>query len=272
MSGKHLFQVGVGSGGMVVLDLLARDERINKITIVDPDIYKPHNAARHYFPESLAGKRKVDLASGWLRLMRPDLKVDAITADILEASSSAQIEQSVQSADIGICAVDTEPAKFHFDALMRKHHKPWTLGEVLSGGIGGWVHLFKPGEACYGCVASHLQREIKTDNSPPPDYSNPRAAIEETRIPASKASIHAIASLHANLTLDLLGGVDPGFTSMLFPLTKVDGVFADAYKPYRFRIARNPECLICSMMGQSLPAGEELDVALDQALARLGHE
>ena len=74
------------------------------------------------------------------------------------------------------------------------------------------------------------------------------------------------------LTLDMLGGIDLGFTSILLPLAKVEGVFADAYKPFRFRIARNPECLICAMMGQSLPAGEDLDVALDQALARLGHE
>jgi hypothetical protein len=74
------------------------------------------------------------------------------------------------------------------------------------------------------------------------------------------------------VTLDLLGGVDPGFTSMLLPLARVEGVFAEAYKPYRFQIARLLECLICGMANPNLPAGEELDVALDQALARLGHE
>jgi hypothetical protein len=70
----------------------------------------------------------------------------------------------------------------------------------------------------------------------------------------------------------MLQGADPGFTSMLLPLAKVDGVFSEAYKPYRFRIARNPECLICGMGSDVLPAGEDLDVALDQALARLGNE
>ena len=269
---SHLFQVGAGSGGMVVLDLLARDERIRKITLIDPDIYKPHNVVRHYFPTSDSGQLKVDLAARWLRAMRPDLEIVALGTDLMDVAHEREIEEAVQAADMGVCAVDGEPAKFHFDALMRKFGKPWTLGEVLSGGIGGWVHRFVPGEACYGCVASHLQRSIQTDNAPPPDYANPGAAVEETRIPASKASIATIASIHALVSLNLLEGIDPGFTSFLLPMAKVEGIFSEAYKPFRFRIARSPECLICGMAGKALPAGEDLDVALDQALARLGHE
>jgi hypothetical protein len=141
---------------------------------------------------------------------------------------------------------------------------------VLSGGIGGWVHVFRPGEACYGCVASHLQRTVSTDNSPPPDYANPQATVAETRIPANKAAINVVASAHATITLGLLAGADPGFTSLLVPMAKVDGVFAEAWRPFRFRIPRSPECLICG--AHHAPAGEDLDVALDQALARLAHE
>ena len=257
---------------MVVLDLLARDERVKKITLIDPDDYKPHTVVRHYFPASDCGHKKVDLAARWLNAIRPDLEIVPLAIDLLDPSQANEIEAAVQSADLGVCAVDSEPAKFHFDALMRKFGKSWTLGEVLAGGIGGWVHLFAPGGACYGCVASHLQRTIQTNRSPPPDYANPQAAVAETRIPASKASISVIASLHANVTLGLLDKIDPGFTSMLLPLAKVEGVFADAYKPYRFRIARLMECLICGATSEDVPAGEDLDVALDQALARLGHE
>lgn len=268
----HILQVGIGSGGMVVLDLLARDERVEKVTLIDPDVYQPHNVVRHYFPVSNSGTLKVRLAESWLNVICSHVQVVTLACDLMDPSRQAEIEATVQSCDIGICAVDSEPAKFHFDGLMRKYSKPWTLGEVLSGGIGGWVHLFKPNGACYGCVASHLQRNVQTDKTPPPDYANPEAALAETRIPANKASITAIASLHANVTLDLLAGIDPGFSSMLFPLAKVDGVFEEAYRPYRFRIARSEECLICGMTEKDLPAGEDLDVALDQALSRLGNE
>ena len=89
---------------------------------------------------------------------------------------------------------------------------------------------------------------IVTDNSPPPDYSNPGGPVRETTIPASKASINAIAGLHALMTLDLLEGIDPGFTSSLLTLAKVDGVFPEAFRPYKFRIARSPECLICGQV------------------------
>jgi molybdopterin/thiamine biosynthesis adenylyltransferase len=268
----HLFQVGVGSGGMVVLDMIARDPAVTRVTLVDPDIYQPHNVERHYFPADDAGKLKVDLAARWIRSVRPEIEIDALPWDLLDPARQHELEILARSADLGICAVDAEPAKYHFDSLMRKSNRSWTLGEVLSGGIGGWTHLFVPGGPCYGCVASHLQRSIQIDRSPAPDYSQPGAAMGETRIPASRASIGVIAALHARVSLESLRGVDPGFSSMLFPLAKVEGVFAEAYKPFRFRIARHPECLLCGAAETSRPAGEDLDVALDEALARLGRE
>ena len=157
---------------------------------------------------------------------------------------------------------------------MRRHAKPWTLGEVLSGGIGGFVHWFTPGGPCYGCVAGHLQRTVVVDNAPPPDYSHPGGPVKETTIPASMASIHAVASLHALVTLALLAdpaGYAPGFTSLLLALQKVPEVFDEAFRPFRFRVPRAADCLICRP--PPAPSSvEELDVALDQALARLGHE
>ena len=263
----HIIQVGAGSGGMPVLDLVCRDTRITHVTLIEPDLYKPHNVERHLFSPSEVGNFKAEAAERWLRDRRPDLKIDLLINDLLDPGVADRIDAAVQSCDIGICAADNEVAKFHFDALMRRHSKPWTLGEVLSGGIGGFVHGFVPGGPCYGCVASHLQRTTSVDNSPAPDYSQP-GGPKETTIPASRASISVIASLHAFLTLELLGNssYNPGFTSMLFTLRQVPGMFEDAYRPFRFRIPRSPACLIC---GTATPQGE-LDQALDDALARLG--
>ena len=268
---KNLFQVGVGSGGMVVLDLLARDPSVSRVSLVEPDDYRPHNVERHLFPRSGVGRLKADLAAEWLKDRRPELEVEVLAVDLTDPAHQGAIEAAVARCDIGVCAVDNEPAKYHFDRLFRAANKPWTLGEVLSGGIGGWVHRFAPGEACYGCVASHLQREAPGDpEAPAPDYSNPGGAVRETTVPATRTSIHAIAALHAVATLDLLAGRDSGFTSALFPLRTVDGVFDRAFSPYRFRIPRSASCLICSAGPPA--SGEDLDAALDQALARLGHD
>jgi hypothetical protein len=264
----HLFQVGAGSGGMTVLDIVCRDPRITHVTLVEPDVFKPHNVIRHQFPLSAVGERKADLAAQWLRERRPELTVDVIVCDLLDRAFAERIAASVGACDIGICAADNEPAKFHFDSLMRNQRKPWTLGEVLAGGIGGFAHWFVPDGPCYGCVATFLRRSITVDKDKPPDYAAPGGPVPETTIPASRASIEVIAALHAQITLQLLGqgnAYAPGFNSLLFTLEKVDGIFDEAFRTHRFRVPRAADCLIC----QEAISPVHLDAALDDALDRL---
>ena len=183
---SHLFQVGAGSGGMTVLDLVCRDRRITELTLIEPDIYKPHNVERHLFPPDAVESKKANLAAKWLEARRPDLKLRLLICELESAILASKIEAAAQACDLGVCAADNEPAKFHFDALMRRFKKPWTLGEVLSGGIGGFVHWFVPGGPCYGCVASYLRRAVTTDVSKPPDYSaleRPHAGNDHSREP-----------------------------------------------------------------------------------------
>ena len=259
---------------MPVLDMVARDASVSRVTLVEPDVYKPHNVGRHVFPASAVGRLKGELAAEWLRDRRPDLEVRVLACDLLDPARQSEITDAVAACDIGVCAADNEPAKYHFDLLMRRAGKPWTLGEVLSGGIGGFVHRFVPGGPCYGCVASHLQRSVAVDQSKAPDYSQPGGAVAEATVPASRASIAAVAGLHAVLTLEALAdpaGYDPGFTSLLLTLKRVPGVFEEPFRPFRFRIPRAADCLICrAEESPTAAASEDLDVALDQALARLG--
>lgn len=280
----HVFQVGAGSGGIVVLDLLARDPRVTRVTLIEPDVYKPHNVHRHLFPASAVGRPKGELAAEWLRERRPGLAVEVLAVDLTAPEHQPVIERTAAACDVGACAADNEPAKYHFDQLMRRHGKPWSLGEVLSGGIAGWVHRFTPDGPCYGCVASYLQRSAPGDPAAPtPDYADPNGQVRETTVPAGKASIDAVASLHALVTLELVEGVagtpaasplnapqkSVDFTSLLLTLARVPDVFDEPYRTYKFRVPRSLTCLICSAV--PAPPGEDLDAALDQALSRLGH-
>jgi molybdopterin/thiamine biosynthesis adenylyltransferase len=252
------------------LDALARDERITHVSLLDPDTYQAHNVERHLFDMNGIGQSKVDLAVSWFRSRCPNLELVAKAWDLLDENHHGEIEALVNQCDIGVCAADNEAAKYSFDCFMRRSRKPWTLGEVLSGGIGGFVHRFTADGACYGCAASYLQRNVVEGPAPKPrDYSLPNGDIEETRIPASRAAIQTMAGLHALITLDLLFEPrgSPGFTSLLLSLKKVDGVFAEAYRPHRIQIPKLPGCLVC---GTAHAAEVDLDVALDQALARLG--
>jgi molybdopterin/thiamine biosynthesis adenylyltransferase len=273
-----IFIVGAGSGGVVAADLLTRDPSVTRVSLVDPDVYKPHNIHRHLFPSSAVGRFKAELAAEWVKTIRPDLVVQAVIADITDPARQEELARLAEECDIGVCAVDNETAKFAFDSLMRETRRPWTLGEVLSGGIGGWVHRFTPGGACYGCVAGRLQREVKEEPAAPlPDYSDPESTVRETTIPAGKSAISVIASLHATVTLELLSRLRPGeapaeplgsdFTSLLFSLARVPGIFEEPFRSYRFHICRSPSCLVCGAV--NVPAGD-LDAAVDAAIDRLG--
>lgn len=256
-----LIQVGTGSGGMAVLDLIGRDPRIKSVLLIEPDIYKQHNVVRHYFTADRCGQLKVELAANWLKERRPDLKIETLKADLCDPLHAGNIDQMILQADIGVCAVDNDKAKMHWDWLMRKHGKPWTLGEVLAGGIGGFVHMFVPGGPCYGCVMSHLQREVKTNDAPAPDYSAPHHSVPEVSIPASMASIHAIASIHSLATLALLGDEDArgwDATTHLIPLRGVPGIFDRPLGTMRLPFAKMDGCLHCSTQA----CGNDLESAL----------
>jgi len=259
---------------MVVLDLLVRDPSVTRVTLIEPDVYSAKNVHRHVFPHSAVGRKKAELAAEWVRERRPDLRLAAIVADLTDTTRESEFARLAEECDIGVCAVDNEPAKFAFDALMRRAGKPWTLGEVLSGGIGGWFHRFAPGGPCYGCVSSYLQRNVSEVAAEPlPDYANANGALPETAIPASKSSIGVIASLHAVATLDLISarraaasGGEP--LSLLFSLQRVPKVFEEAFRSYRFHVPRSPACFFCSNVASSDSRGA-LDVEVDEALGRL---
>ena len=137
----HLIQVGAGSGGMPVLDMVCHDPLVTRVTLIEPDTYQPHNVVRHLFPPSAVGRLKAELAREWLLERRPELRIDVIPGDLRDPALAARTEEAASSADLGICAADNEPTKYHWDALMRRAGKPWTLGEVLAGGLPGVLHL-----------------------------------------------------------------------------------------------------------------------------------
>ena len=270
----HLIQVGAGSGGMPVLDMLCRDPRITRVTLIEPDVYKPHNVERHLFPPSAVGRTQgragATLAEGTPAGLGGAICCPAICA--IPAASGGD-RRSGGQADIGVCAADNEPAKYHWDALMRRHGKPWTLGEVLSGGIGGFVHWFVPGGPCYGCVASHLEALGDGGQSAGARLFPARRAGAGDDHPGQQGvdPDHRLAARpgHARPAGRSRPIIRPGFTSLLLTLQRVPDVFEEAFRPYRFRVPRAADCLICQARPTPSSA-EELDVALDQALARLG--
>src|SRR3954462_326878 len=100
---------------MPVLDMVCRDPRVTRVTLIEPDVYKPHNVERHLFPLSGVGRPKAVLAEQWLQERRPDLEVRLLLCDLMDPAQQEAIHAAADEADIGICAADNEPAKYPFD-------------------------------------------------------------------------------------------------------------------------------------------------------------
>lgn len=262
----HIVQVGLGSGGMSVIDMLVRDNRVSKVTLIEPDLLKTHNLPRHLLDVSCVGESKLQCAVKWLKNRNDKIEIVPIEGYVQDPEKQVQINEALQGASVGVCAVDNEEAKYHWCNLMRKNRIPWTLGEVLSGGIGGFVHTFLPDGPCYACASTYLKREGPKDSKDiKPDYSNPSGVIEESRIPASFASIQVIASLHALATFELFDA-GANSSSILLPLQKVEGVFAESLKKIVINITKNKSCLFCSHSSEIV---DDVDQVIQNKLREL---
>ncbi|MSR30285.1 MAG: ThiF family adenylyltransferase [Gemmataceae bacterium] len=260
-----VIQIGLGSGGMAVLDMLLRFPGLDSLALIEPDILETHNLERHLFTSQAVGKPKLDTALEWVRTRRKDIEVQGFPCWLEDANYRNDLEKVMDGCAAGICAVDNDNAKYLWCSMMRKHKIPWTLGEVLSGGIGGFVHVVSPDGPCYGCISSYLKRENTASANKKPDYSNPEGMVKEARIPASFAAINTIASLHALGTLELLQG-RPDYGSFLFPMEKIDGVFREKWQATRLGVAKNPGCLFCGIPPGDIP---DADAQLQRKLAEL---
>lgn len=262
----HLVQVGLGSGGMAVLDLVLKDPRITKCTLIEPDVFKQHNLQRHLFGMDALGVSKAKKAAEWIQNRRPDLDLRVFSSPLQECSKGLVFLPDTKMVTVGICAVDNEAAKYFWCAWMREHKISWTLGEVLSGGIGGFVHVFNPVGPCYGCVCSHLKREGPVDGPEEKvDYNQPTSENPTMRISATFSSIMHIASIHALKTLEILDGTEDSH-SMLMPMKKVEGVFDNPWNAIGLKIPKNPDCYFCKKDDTS---GLDVDAELARKIREL---
>ena len=262
---QNIVVVGAGSGGSLCSDFLAPDPSIAKVTIFDHDTLEAANVARHLAGRSSVGLRKVDILRDRLRDIRPDVEVVRYPLDITSPDGSKALRAALTQATAAVCAVDVESAKLTFNNLCLETGTPWTLGEVLSGGIGGFVHCFRPrSSACYACALGFLGREVK-ERPHVRDYAAEESRFAASlRIPASKASIAFIAALHAVETLKLIHRPEyaPQGHSILIGMVEEPGMFDRTYEGRRFVIPTDPTCLVCG-------SRENSQIDVESALASI---
>lgn len=100
-SDAKVVALGVGALGAAVVNLLVRSG-FGRWTLVDPDYFEPHNAARHLLPGYAVGFRKATAVAQFLQSVFPDEPPPvAIACDYLDPGDErTKLETALKGADL----------------------------------------------------------------------------------------------------------------------------------------------------------------------------
>jgi len=144
---SHIFIAGAGGLGSPVSIYLAV-AGVGTITIVDRDVVELTNLNRqvlHYDQD--IGKKKTESAGEKLRIINPDITVNAIEADIGEKNVSSL----VGSADGIVDAMDNFDTRYLLNRVAQAKRIPFFHGAI--SGLYGQATTILPGTTpCLACI------------------------------------------------------------------------------------------------------------------------
>jgi molybdopterin/thiamine biosynthesis adenylyltransferase len=240
--------IGLGSGGARVAEEVARFGT-GKIILVDRpgEKLEEHNLIRHPLGYSTLGRLKVQAMRERLLDIYPACQVEIVEADVCDESS---IEQIIRDCDQVHLCTDNEPSKHAVNSACVRLGVPMIFAGVFDGGCGGEVGRVLPAQACYACMATHLQRTTGAEAKEPAiDYSRGEQPAARTTA-ALNIDIAQIALIQARvglMTLLALNDPDADFVGnyILFGNRPVPGLFTRMLESEIWSIPRRTHCLIC---------------------------
>ena len=269
---RPVLVAGLGSGGCRVAAELGRIG-VPLILVDRPgELLLEHNIIRHLLGYRSLGKSKLSEMADYVHNLNPSTPVDCRELDVVE--DQAELAATLESVRPGLIAVctDNEESKHALNAAGIRAGVPQVGAGVFDGGVGGEVYVVRPGQACYGCIASHTQFGRRTARRGLDiDYSHPD--IDELRSTcALNADIQQIALLQSRIALHLLLdgtpdliGLPPTVNLCVFANRVVPGVFDRPWHADFYVVNNRADCLDCSDGGANVE--EEAASILDSLRA-----
>jgi molybdopterin/thiamine biosynthesis adenylyltransferase len=203
----RIMQVGVGSGGMQVLQHLVM-AGVKKFTLIDPDTHDASNLVKHPAGRSVLGRPKVQIASDWVLDRNPACEVQTHTSNIFDFSPD-QLQAMLDAALLLVCATDGADSREYLNDVCVASGTPFTLAMVHRGGLGGTIMCYRPAEGgCYHCL-----RRIADGVSLPSDFDQEWSQAERDGVYGGtirpegtiglSADIALVTAIHAHVTLSL---------------------------------------------------------------------
>jgi len=249
---KLVATVGGGSGGSRASTELGR-LGVSLLIIDRPgECLEEHNLLRHELDYRSLGKPKTAELASHIRNYNPDVQISVADCDV--TLEPARFESLILSprVDLILGCTDNQASHHAINATAVRHNIPVVGAGVYDGGVGGYVYRTRRLEACYACIADHLNLRAETkDNGATIDYSNlDLDGLRSTR--ALNLDIAQIALIQARMALQVLLGNETNLTGLPPEVNLI--IFANRTHPKAFArplhasfhvIPRNPACLIC---------------------------
>lgn len=252
---KRAVVVGVGSGGSRVATELGR-LGVGQVLIDRPgERLEEHNIIRHELGYDSLGKLKLSELARHIRNFNSATPIECVELDVTAQPEAFLKLVERTRPDLLLACTDNQQSKHVVDTAGVRFGIPTAGAGVYDGGVGGEVYVTRPGAACYGCIAAHLQLKRHTAEKPANiDYSN--LDLDELRSTAAlNTEISQIALIHARVALNLLLagesdllGLPPEINLVVFANRCVPGHFARPLHAEFYHLARRPDCLVCGRL------------------------
>ena len=250
---KRVAVIGCGSGGGRAAAELGR-LGVALLLIDRPgECLEEHNILRHELNYLSLGKPKTTELANHIRNYNPDAQIATAECDVI--LEPRRFESLILSprVDLILACTDNQASQHGINALAVRHSIPVVGAGVYDGGVGGHVCRTGPGEACYACIADHLNLRAETQDKPATiDYSSPDLnGLRSTS--ALYLDIAPIALIQVRTALQVLLGNKTDLTGLPPQVNLI--IFANRTHPKAFPrplhadfriIPRNPACLICT--------------------------
>jgi len=223
--------VVIGAGGNIGSHLvphLGRMPEVDRVTLIDKDVYEARNLRTQDITPRDVGKLKARVQARKLRRINPSLCVEAIS-DAVE-----RVPLGLLRADVILACLDSRIARQHVNQFA------WRLGVSLvdagveAGGSLARVNVYVPGadNPCLECAWDDRDYEALEQV-----YSclGPTASVAATNAPSSLGAL--AASLQAIECLKLLSGQSDH--AAVSKQVLVDALY---HKHYVTAFRRNPNC------------------------------
>src|SRR5438132_738384 len=147
-SKRSVVVVGVGNIGSHLVSHLARLTAVDRVTLIDCDVYDRGNLHGQDIAQSDFGKRKVHVQARRLRAINPDLELRAIPAKV------EMVPLALLRADVILACVDSRRARQLINEAAWRLNVPWIDAGVLGASLLARINVYVPSheDPCLECA------------------------------------------------------------------------------------------------------------------------